>query len=262
MALFVGAALLFVKLPPAIEKWVQTIPTWFFLSLFLGIILVRLLLAPYLLFNDERTARQALESARQPVLELALPEPPVIQSIGRQGHTSETWGGTRQTITTGWEMNVVALTCINKGETRATGCRARLMSMTKVLDNGDNLLRVITPIALPWEKEDPEASLMVDLAPNEMRRIWIGGVRSHGHIWLFREANSLPVEYRQLLGEAGTYRLLIQLDGEDIPPQQIEIEIIAAEGPKPESGVWQGKAEVSIRAQGAPRIEILPELAG
>ncbi len=260
VALVLAVILLFVKPVPAIRESLQGIPAGFFIVIFLSIILVRLFVSPYLLFRDEQMKRAALESARKPALSLTLPEPPVIQTISQRGHTSETLGGTRQTVISGWELDVVTLTCTNTGETKATGCRARLMSMTKVLENDENELRVVSPIALPWEKENPEANLVVDLAPNETRRIWIGGVRTHGHVWLFREIKSLPVEYQQLLGEAGAYRLLIQLDGDNIAPQQIEIEILAAEGPKPEIGVWRGEADVTICAQGSPRIEPSSEI--
>ena len=255
LALLIAILLLFVALPPELEKIVQTVPTWFFLAVFLCAIIFRLILAPYQLFNEERVARETLERKRRPALEIGLPEPPVIQSISLRGGTSESLAGSRQTVVNGWELDVVALMCINRGEETAMGCRARLMSVTRMEAGGDEILRVVSPVLLPWEKEAAEDHLVANLAPNEEKRIWVGGVRSHGHIWLFRDTKNLPIEYQQLLGEAGTYRLLIQLDGDNIPPQQIEIQIIAAEGPKPERGIQRGKVEVSIHASGAPCVE-------
>lgn len=254
VALLVAIILLFIKLPASVEAALQDVPTWFFLAVFVSLVLFRLILAPYQLYSDEHAAREAIEEARRPVLELALPDPPLIQSIHLQGNTSEALGGTRQTTVTGWELDVAALTCFNAGEQTAAECHARLMSVTKIALAGEEHFRVISPILLPWEKEDPEAHLVTDIAPGETRRIWIGGVRGSGHIWLFRSAKSLPLEYQQLLGEPGAYHLLIQVDGKNIPPQQIELEVIAEAGERPSSGIQRGKAEVSVRARGAPRI--------
>ncbi|WP_257547135.1 hypothetical protein [Sphingopyxis sp. DBS4] len=254
VALLVAIILLFVTLPASIEAALKDAPTWFFLAVFVGLVVFRLILAPYQLFSDEHAAREAIERARRPLLELALPDPPLIQSVHLQGNTSESLGGTRQTTVTGWELDVAALTCFNAGEQVAEECRARLMSVMKIAIAGEEHLRVITPVLLPWEKEDPETHLVTDIAPSETRRIWIGGVRGSGHIWLFRSAKSLPLEHQQLLGEPGTYRLLIQVDGKNIPPQQIELEIIAEAGERPANGIQRGKAEVSVRGRGAPRI--------
>jgi hypothetical protein len=254
VSLAVAVALLFFKPSTAIGNIAAAAPAWFFVSVFGALVGGRILLAPYLIFRDERTARETLEQARRPVLEVSLPTPPVIQSIDLRGHTSESLAGNRQTVVMGWELDVVALECTNRGEVTAKGCRARLLSVSKPTAEGEKLLRVTSPVALPWDKEDPEAHLVVDLAPAEIRRIWIGGVRTHGHVWLFRQVDKLPLEYQRLLGEAGTYRLVIQIDGDGVAPQQVELEIVAAEGPKPTSGIWRGRAEVAILARGAPRI--------
>ncbi len=254
VSLLVAIALLFVKPSARLGDFAQVAPAWFFLVVFGTVVGVRLLMSPYLVYRDERSAREDLERRRRPTLELSLPSPPVIQSIDVRGSTTESLGGTRQTIVTGWEMDVVALECINVGETAARGCRARLLSVSRIGDD-EPLLRATSPICLPWSKEDPEGSLVVDLAPAEVRRIWIGGVRSHGYVWLFRRPESLPIEYQRLLGAAGTYRIVLQVDGDGLAPQQIELEIVAGEGPKPVSGIWRGMAEVTIIARGTPRLE-------
>jgi hypothetical protein len=254
VSLLVAVALLFLKPSARLGNLAQAAPAWFFLLAFATVVGVRLLMSPYLVYRDERSAREDLERRRRPTLELSLPSPPVIQSIDPRGSTTETLGGTRQTIVTGWEMDVVALECVNVGETTARGCRARLLSASRTGDDGP-LLRTTSPLDLPWSKEDPEGSLVVDLAPAEVRRIWIGGVRSHGHVWLFRRPESLPIEYQRLLGAAGTYRIVLQVDGDGVAPQQIELEIVAGEGPRPVSGIWRGTAGVAIVGHGAPRLE-------
>jgi len=255
VSLLIAVALLFLKPSARIGDLAQAAPAWFFLVAFATVVGVRLLLSPYLVYRDERSAREDLERHRLPTLELSLPTPPVIQSIDLRGSTTESLGGTRQTVVTGWEMDVVALECVNVGETVAKGCRARLLSVTKAAAEGGGLLRVTTPLELPWSKEDPEGSLIVDLAPAEVRRIWIGGVRTHGHVWLFRRPERLPLEHQRLLGEAGTYRIVLQVDGDGVAPQQVELEIVAGEGPKPVNGLWRGTVEVSVVARGAPRLE-------
>jgi hypothetical protein len=151
-------------------------------------------------------------------------------------------------------MDVIALVCVNRGETVARDCRARLLSITKLFPDGNSAIQVVDSIDLPWKKENPESNLVTDIPASDKRRVWIGGVRERGQIWLFREINKLPIEYQQLLGGAGTYKVLIQIDAENIPPQQIMLEIVSDEGPKPQPGIWRGKAEVSIVATGSPSI--------
>ncbi|TSJ64822.1 hypothetical protein FO470_06130 [Starkeya sp. 3C] len=256
VSLLIGVGLLFWHPPASIEKAVSSVPNILFLGLFPAVILIRLIQAPYWLLRDERAARAAIEKLRQPALRLALPEPPVIQSISLKGTTSESLSGKRQTVITGWEMDVVALHCTNYGETAARGCRARLLEMIRTTPEGDSELRIVGTLELPWSKEDPEGSLSIDIAPAEQQCIWIGGVRSGGQTWLFRDRKRLPIEYQQLLGEVGTYRLLIQLDGDNIPPQQIQLEIVAGSGlEQVGGGILRGSAEVRLLAQGAPRIE-------
>lgn len=256
VSLLIGVGLLFWHPPTSIEKAMSSVPNMLFLGLFPAIILIRLIQAPYWLLRDERAARAAIEKLRQPALQLELPEPPVIQSVSLKGTTSESVSGRRQTVITGWQMDVVALQCTNDGEIAARGCRARLLEMVRTTPEGESALRIVGTLELPWSKENPEDSLSIDIAPAEQQRIWIGGVRSGGQTWLFRDRKRLPIEYQQLLGEAGAYRLLIQLDGDNIPPQQIQLEILAGSAPEPVGGgIIRGSAEVRVLAQGAPRIE-------
>jgi hypothetical protein len=52
-----------------------------------------------------------------------------------------------------------------------------------------------------------------------------------------------------------TYRIVLQVGGDELAPQQIELEIVAGEGLKPVSGIWRGAARVAIVARAAPRLE-------
>lgn len=255
VALLVGVALFIFTSPQGAEKIGSTIRIVFFLTVFGAISITRLALAPYWLYREERNARVKAERARLPKLQVSLPEPAVIQSVSLRANTSESLGGTRQTVITGWELDVVALLCTNLGETTAKNCRARLLAATRLSPDGEHALQVVESVELPWNKEDPEHNLSTDIAPADKRHIWIGGVRSRGHFWLFRDIKSLPIEYQRLLGEPGSYRILLQIDGENIPPQQVLLGIVAAEGPKPEHGIWRGSVDVTLMGEGAPRVE-------
>jgi hypothetical protein len=255
VALLLGIVFLFVSAPGGMRDSLENVPSLFFLLAFGAVVLYRLLLAPYWIYRDEWRAREAAEAARRPQLTIPLPDPPVLNSIHLKGATTQSPTGSRQTVISEWALDVLAPVCTNVGEVTARGCRARLLEALRLGADGHVDLRLVKSIELAWQKEDPEAFLCVDIAPSESRRVWIGHVREGGQLWLHRDFRRLPLEYQQLIGEAGTYELLIQLDGESIPPQQIRLRVVAAEGPKPYSGIHRGTAEIEIVAQGSPRIE-------
>lgn len=254
IALLISVALLFVDLPPFLKELTSQAQPAFFLAVFTIVLLVRLLLAPYWLYRDEHRALEIAEQARRPNLTIRLPKPPVLNSISLAGSTSESLSGTRQTIINRWESDVVTLICTNEGETEAESCRARMLSAVRVEEDGTEDLGVVEAVALPWDKHDPEGSHLINIPPMETRRIWLGGARSRGHLWIFRDMKALPLEYQQLLGAPGTYRVLIQIDARNAPPQQIALEIVTAEGPQVQNGLQRGLINVQILAQGAPRI--------
>jgi hypothetical protein len=246
---------LVAKLPNSVQIFADAIPSIVFLVLFLLIVSSRLLLAPYWLYRDQRTEREILEDLRRPRLKLELTDPPVTNSISTHAITSESMAGGRHTTIRGWHMDVVALRCTNIGETTARKCRARIVSAARLQPNGTVDLGVVEAVGLPWSKEDPEGNLEVDIPPFGTARLWVGGVRSHGHVWLFRRREALPAEYHQLLGNPGKYRVVIQLDADDVPTQQVLIEIEGREGPKPQNGLWRGEATVRLVAQGYPVLD-------
>jgi hypothetical protein len=255
LALLIPAGLQLANLPPQWKEGARDLPTWLFLGVSGAIVTARLLVAPFLLFRDERTVRLSLERARVPTLALFLPEPPVLNSVSLQGTTHESLSGRRQTVITQAEFDVVSLHCRNEGEHTASDCKARLMSVTKIAAATEERLEVISPVLLPWEKEEPEENLSADLAPGEIKRIWVGGVRNGGQVWIFRDPKRLPIEYRQLLGEQGTYRVLIQVDGDGIPAQRVELEITAKERDQAEPGIRRGHAEAAPVAPGSTDFE-------
>lgn len=258
LALLISVGLLFIAPPPPFDKIAPTAEPTFFVAAFSVVLVIRLLLAPYWLYRDERVARELLEQARRPRLLVRLPDPPVLREVWMGGSTSESLAGTRQTVINRAELDVVALICTNKGETEAEGCRARILSVARVGEDGAKDLGVVESIALPWDKRDPEGSHSIKIHPAESGRIWLGGVRSRGNLWIFRDIKALPLEYQQLLGKPGTYRVLLQIDARNVPPQQIELEIVAAEGPPVQNGIQRGVLSVRITAQGAPRIPLDP----
>jgi hypothetical protein len=233
---------------------VTVLPAAFFVGAFALTILLGIILAPFEIYRDERRAREAVEALRQAKLAISVPDTGTM-NIDLAGNTSETLAGSRQTVIRSFMTDVVCLYCKNVGEVPLRSCRARVLSASRVSDDGTATLRFTESIELPWRKEDTSC-LMVDLPAGETRRIWIGGVRTHGHFWIYRDVKDLPLEAQQVFGPPGTYRIVVQVDSDDIAPVQVLLEVKAAEGPKPEkAGLWRGTAEVAILAQGSPVVE-------
>ena len=246
LAITIDAADYFFEFPKASKDILDEFSAPAFVVFIVLIILIRLVRAPFQLYETERVAKEVSEHARLPVLEISLPTPTIVNSISLSGNTSESLAGNRQTTINRWESDVVALVVKNSGEGIATACQARILSITRKLLHEDQALEVVESINLPWVKEDPEGSHIINIPPNDKRRIWLGGVRHHGHIWLFRDIKALPIEYQQLLGEAGTFEVLLQIDGANIPPQQVKVEIVASEGPKVQNGIQRGQVSAQI----------------
>lgn len=225
----------------------------FFVAAFSLTVLSGLILALFEIYRDERSAREALETLRQPRLTISLPETGTVD-INIAGGTSQSLAGNRQTVIRSWMTDVLCLFCQNVGEVPIRNCRARVLSASRVSGDETASLTFVESIELPWRKEDTSC-LTADIPPGETRRIWIGGVRTHGHFWVYREVNDLPLEAQQVFGPPGAYRMVIQIDSDDAPPVQVLVEVQSAEGPKPESGIWHGIADVAILAQASPRID-------
>lgn len=229
------------------------VPAVFFLGAFALTVFVGLLRAPVDLVREERARREEIEALRKPKFEISLPAGGT-ENISVGGNTSESLAGTRQTVVNSWMTDVLCFYCRNVGEVLIKNCRARVLSAKRENDGEETILDFVESIELTWKKEDTSV-LSVDLPPDETRRIWLGGVRSRGHFWVYRDIKELPIEAQRVFGEPGKYRILIQIDADDVVPTQIMLEVIAEEGPKPEkAGFHRGRAHVSIVSQGSPRI--------
>lgn len=246
LAISIDAVDYFVGFPEALKAILDEFSAPAFAIFIVVVIAIRLVRAPFHLYEIERAARVLSENASLPALEVSLPTPPVVNSISLSGSTSESLAGNRQTVINRWENDVVALVVKNNGGSTATGCQARILSIARKVPNENQALEVVESINLPWVKEDPEGSHVINIAPNDKKRVWLGGARHHGHIWLFRDIKALSIEYQQLLGAAGTYEVLLQIDGANIPPQQVKIEIIASEGPRVQNGFQRGQVSVQM----------------
>lgn len=248
LAILIDAVDYFVEFPAALKAIMDEFSAPAFVIIIAVVVLIRLVRAPFQLYETERLAKEVSENARLPALEVSLPTPPVVNSISLSGNTSESLAGNRQTVISCFENDVVALVVKNCGDFIASQCQARVLSITLRLPNEDQALEIVESINIPWIKEDPEGSHVIDIPPNDKRRIWLGGVRQHGHFWLFRDIKALPIEYQQLLGAAGMYEVILQIDGANIPPQHVRLEIVTSEGPKVENGFQRGKVSVRILA--------------
>lgn len=237
------------------ERTLLTVlPAAFFVGVFSLTILVGLILAPVQIYQEERRAREAVEALRQAKLAISLPDGGTV-NINLVGHTSETLGGRRQTITRSFMTDVVCVFCKNIGEVPLRNCRARVLSASRVSKDVTTALTFTESIELPWRKEDTSC-LTVDLSPGETRRIWIGGVRMHGQFWVYRDIKDLPLEAQQVFGPPGEYRIIVQVDSDDTAPLQVLLQVTTAEGPKPESGLWRGIADVALLAHGSPVVDV------
>jgi hypothetical protein len=234
----------------------MSVPAIFFVSVFLTTVLISLVLAPVQLHLEEVQKRKAVEELRKPRFRVALP-PGGLINLSTKGATTETMGGERQTVTTGWVSDVLCLVCENTGETAIRSVRARIMAVRKFEDDGAAAPLAITePIELTWKKDDLKAAFSRDLAANEKCRVWLGGVRSQGQFWVYRDVSDLPIEYQQVFGRAGEYHILLQFDADDAPPLQTVLRVLASEGEKPKvSGIHRGKAEVELLAQASPTVD-------
>lgn len=237
------------------ERTLLTVlPAAFFVGVFSLTVLVGLILAPVQIYQEEQRTREAVEALRRAKLAISLPDGGTM-NINLIGHTSETLGGTRQTITRSFMTDVVCIFCKNIGEVPLRNCRARLLSASRISEDATTALTFTESIELPWRKEDTSC-LMADLPPGETRRIWIGGVRTHGHFWVYRDIKDLPLEAQQVFGPPGEYRMIVQVDSDDTAPLQMLLQVTTAEGPKPESGLWRGIANVALLAQGSPIVDV------
>lgn len=243
-------------LPPSdsIERMLTiTVPAVFGVTALAAAILYGFVTAPVRLYQGEVRKREAIEALRRPKLRFALPETGVV-TVNPSGATSETRGGSRQTVTSIGVPNVVCLVCENIGETRIKNARARLLwvGSTPTVKNAKSV-EIAEPIDLSWSRE-LKGGFVKELEPGEKSRIWIGGVREQGQFWVHREIADLPIEYQQVFGEAGEHLFVVQVTGDDAPPMQVLMRVRAAEGEKPQNGLWRGKADVEILEQGSPSV--------
>lgn len=238
------------------ERLITTsIPALVFVSVLVGAVLISLILAPVRLYEEEVRKREAVEALRKPRFSVSLPESGTV-GISTRGGTTETRGGDRQTNISGWLSEVVCVICQNTGEIALRNVRARVMAATRrIADDTVEQIDIVEPIELTWKKDDLKTAFAKDLVPSEKCRAWIGGIRSQGQFWLYRDANDLPIEYQQVFGRAGEYHVLVQVDADAAAPVQVILRVLAAEGEKPVSGVHRGRAEVTLLAQGSPTVD-------
>ena len=245
--------------PPAWEDTVIDVdlPMYFFLLAFAVTVLIGFITAPVKMYEEQVQGRLALEEARKPKLNIYLKDN-ALQTLMLGGTTSETLGGTMVTSISHFLDGFVGFHCQNIGETTAIRCRARLMLAIKQEDDASETdLRIIEAIPLRWTTNPTSGpdDFIADIPPNDMRRLWIANVRETGHVRLYRRPNELPADNQQLLGLQGKYLILVQVDSDSLPPQQVLLQIEGLPGgPPPHGGVHKGAGSVAILAQGSPRL--------
>ncbi|TIN42033.1 MAG: hypothetical protein E5Y32_21175 [Mesorhizobium sp.] len=214
-----------------------------------AVFLVFLVLVPPKMEQELRLALSKADDLSRPKLLFSLPGPKPIEGT-LDGITHEMMGGNRQTTRTRVMPDVICLLCKNEGNSVATECRARILSVAKVVPGGPDQDQGLTDsIELGWDMADVEGSRVVAIAPNETKRIWIAAVRHEGHMWVLRDMKALPIEYQQIFGSPGTYKVRIQVDGDNSPPSQALLEITSEPGQRPKSGMHRGIGKVAILDQ-------------
>jgi hypothetical protein len=242
--------------PPSIERFVTVdLPGIAFMAVLAATLLLGFFLAPFQLHREGEQARAALQDRLRAKLEFSLPGTGVVNA-STHGNTLEAVNGRRQTILQGVLPDVVCLQCKNIGEVPIHGVRARIMHVRRQSqDEAEAAAEILEPVELPWNKEDLAHSFVVDLAPNEVRRIWIGRVTDKGYFWVLRNVQSLPLDFQQVFGPPGRYLITLQADSADAPPVQALLEVNAAAGPEPkQNGLWRGIVSATLVDQGSPRL--------
>lgn len=236
-----------VSLPPESVPIIQTdLPLYFLIFALILTIILGFVTAPYEIFREEQEKVSRLEDRCRPRFQFSLPSTG-LTNIDLRGVTNEATSGHRQTVTTGFLPDVVSITCTNTGERAATGCRARLLSVEHIVDGKSTPLKIVESVDLPWNKIDPEQHLVTSIGPNDAKRIWIAAVRDMGQMWIYRDTKALPLEYQQIFGESGEYRMVIQVDADDLAPVQVHLEVKTEPADR-------SKATGMIRGTGIPRI--------
>lgn len=197
-------------------------PFVIFATIFLLIFCVRIVIAPYRKFQDEKQARELAEAKLVPVLSIELADASP-QLIG--GRTVEATDGSRQTVFNQIPPSLSSILVRNIGQSPVRNCRVKLVALEVV--SGAKELSFTEAVVLPWDFKNPERHLSCNLDPGEARRVWISKMTRSNHAYLVRDMHVLPEGYRHLLGSPGTFRLTLSVSADQALGivQDVEVEV-------------------------------------
>lgn len=210
----------FLRPEPELETWLNIkLPFWLFSIVYLSTVFVGFITAPYFFYEEQRERTNRLEERLKPKLEVALANGANLTKVN-WGSTSVTVGGDKFTTIVKRE-DVVCLLCRNVSSAAVTGAETRLLEAWRLIDGVEVGLGIVESIQLPWDREAISYPTAVTIQPAEVKRIYLAVVRPNGAMNLYRDLKTLPIEYHRLFMEKGTYKLKLQISGDNVPPSEV-----------------------------------------
>lgn len=233
------------------ERWEQmigTIPVYFFLAVFLATIAVHFIVAPYLMYSEERARADALQKRQEPKMRVSASY--VSES---DGATSQTMTGRRVTALTS-SYDVIVIYCTNDGMETLRSSICKLIGVWKEASGVWQRLHITEAVQISWSINASAPLFATDIDPGETKTAYIAQVYPQGYAWVLRNPRDLPAKYQQLLGESGNYELLLQFKSDLPDPLQVLVGLKLAEGERVPNNIPRAKADVSIFEKDSPRL--------
>lgn len=199
-----------------------------------------LAIAVFVLFWGRSDHKIYWESQRQidslagrltPKLKLSFPEQYGIVHMNR-GHMQEMANGRRQALYTQLPEIVLRIACTNESDTRVVGCRAWLVDVKRIRDDG-TLEDVGFPdaVELLWSRDLAAQEFVAELQPSVPKSIYVLARRNGTAFVLWRQTREIPIEYAILFNEGSKFRVWIRVNGQDDVGDKICLDIDALGGP-------------------------------
>lgn len=227
-----------------------TVPLYFFIVAFGTVVISAMIWAPYSLHKEERDRAEALALKLEPRLSFSL-----LSSDGAKvsiGGTSQSWMGNRQSSARTARQDALSILVENRGTTAVKNCQAALTKVEPI--DVPSWASVVEPVLLSWDPVKTEENLSKDLPAGSKSRFWLTDSTLNGNLWLVRDLKSLPLEYRHIFGSPGTYKTTIVVSGDNMAPQQIDVELESRQTHSKEKGDDQDRfaSTIAIKGVGTP----------
>ncbi len=159
-----------------------------------------------------------------PRVRLSFVEQTGVARITR-GHILESFTGSRQAVMQFPDI-VLRLECTNESALRVENCRALLIGVMKVNDNGTvENIGFDEPVDLSWSRELASKEFVTAIEPGRPKPIYVVTRRRHPSLLLFRVTSEIRPEYGVLFEAGARYRLWIQVNGQDESGDRICLDV-------------------------------------